>query len=144
MKNESLVNNVTINSECMRDLCGSFYNIKSRCRNTMLVYLIPSATKRAIELNPRWFGIFDIEASHGSIMNAYREMLTDGFKALLEDERTSECITAWMNGDKKISEFTLEEIAYICDVYYLDSVSSVVETMAINMIREFDPQLLHN
>jgi hypothetical protein len=137
-------NEVVINAECMRDLCGSFYNLRSRHRNTMLVYLIPSATKRAIECNPRWFGIHGIEATHKSVMEVYHETLTEGFEALLEDERTSNCVKAWMNGEKDISEFTFEEVAYICDVYYIDTVAAAVEGVAIDMIREFDPHLLHN
>ena len=127
-------NALIINAECMRDLCGGFYEHKTLDkmfhRNTMLAYLIPESTLKAIEKTPEEFGV-----TPDTVRKLYRETLTEGFEALMEDERTTSCINDFINGKRNSSEFTKDEIAAICDVYYINTVPAAIECEAIKMMR---------
>lgn len=137
MKNANVIKvpieNLVVNAECMRDLAGSFYkrtsNNNVRCRNIKLIYSIPDATKRAVEKDSNFFGC-------DSVNEAYKEMLTDGFKALMEHPRTKDAIEDFINGTRSVNDFTDDEIAGICDVYYVDSVPAAVELVAIELMRD--------
>lgn len=119
-------NNVIINSECMRDLCGTFNG--STDWNRALLEVLPEATLTAFRTEPKWFGL----QSDEDVVNTYKEVLTKGFEAFLEDERTSDFVHAWMHGEK--SEFSDDEVANLCDVYYVDYLSVVVEQCAVKML----------
>ena len=121
--------NFIINPECMRDFCGSFYNIRNRNSISMLLYLIPEATEKAVRQNPAWFG-----ATSDSCPEIYREFLQEGFEALLFDTRTSSCVNDWLNGKRKVEDFSTLELANIIDVYYVDTVSANVELVAYKLM----------
>ena len=116
------------NIEPMRDFAGSFHNIKMDGRNQMLIYLIPEATRKAVEKE-------GFRSSCPELYSAYNELLATGFQNLSNDPRTSVVIADWIAGRRKPQEFTDAEIAYICDVYYNDSVPAAIEVAAVELIR---------
>lgn len=127
--------------EMMRDFCGSFNSIRNKHRNNMLMYLIPSAISRALAVEkPTYFG----EEPHDVLR---RKMLHDGFLAFTYPpsendptyEATNKCINDWLTGIRTPEDFTADEIAYLCDVFYIDAVPAAVELAAIRMMK-FTPQ----
>ena len=120
--------------EAMRDFCGSFYDIKDAHYNNMLMYVLPDAVTKALEDEPERFG---------SVRSEYREILHDGFLELAnkngceypEYKSTENVIHDWITGKRKPKDFTPEEIAFLCDVFYINSVSVAVESAARKIIK---------
>ena len=119
---------VIINSECMRDFCGTFNGSTDRSR--ALIEVIPEATRRVFFEEKEYFDIQSDEEA----LDVYKKELTIGFKALLEDERTSSIIRDWINGTK--NTFTDEDVKNIYDVFYVDCMSFIVEEYAIEILNE--------
>lgn len=114
--------NLIVNSECMRDLCGEFHEIRNVHRNNMLVYLIPDATLKALASDPE---------DGGDVQKDYHELLRNGFEFMLNEyEPTKQVMHDWVSGVRHALEFTPDEIAAIVDAYYVHSVSASVESMA--------------
>ena len=127
------IQKITNAAEGMRDLCGEFYHIKHLNKNNALVYVIPDATRKAIQENPEEFYC----CSPVDVNACYRSFLTDGFNYILNEyEPTKQIITDWCSGKRRVAEFTDEEIASIADAYYVHTVPASIERVAREMISE--------
>jgi len=119
-------------SEAMRDLCGSIGGLQNQTTNTKLISVIPEAIRKAITEDPEWFGCkSDLE-----IRDSYKKILSDGYIDLTKDPRTAKLIAEWDAGLTETEEFTDEDIANICDVFYVDSVSVRVELAASQLLKQ--------
>ena len=123
--------NLLINAECMRDFAGSFNVVKDGSTNGMIVYLIPTATLKAVEDLYKSFKI----SSEDEIRHVYRTILTIGFMSLLEDCSTRNCVIDFINGVRGPKEFSELEIASICDVFYINTAPPFIKEKALDMLK---------
>lgn len=111
----------TIDITQMCQLCEEFEDIKDKSNVNMLVYLIPQATRDAIEKDPKTYSC----ETNQDIDDMYRMYLHDGFEFLCNEyEPTKDILTDWLSGKKKVVDFSDEEIDAICRGYYVISVPS--------------------
>lgn len=126
--------------EAMRDLCGSFGNIKTLSYNNMLMYVLPEAAKRALEDEPE---MFSAKESINAIMHrGFMELSNISGYEYPDYRATEKCVSDFIRSKRNVSEFTEEEVAYLCDIFYINSVSVAVESAARKIIREKYPEML--
>jgi hypothetical protein len=133
---------MTLMSNRMNDLCKEFKPIKDRDLKTLTIYMIPEATKKFIESDLEKQGL---ATDTDNAKETYREILADGLSDLVTDKRTSECISAWIDCKKSPSEFTLDEVNAIHELFYQKDTNLGILITAIDIVSyEATKPFLHN
>ena len=123
-------NEIDMNTEVLRDFCGSFYDLaridhKDEVvnRNYKLLHNIPGATLKAMKEEYK---------GDEAIMN-YKALLQQGFETLIYNEDIKLTMVKVLLGMMKPEEVQSEMIVKILDTYYIDAVPTRVEIVALEM-----------
>ena len=95
-----------INAECLRDFCGEFYNVEGRNKKCALIHKIPHIIDQMIDLSTKTNVSLGWENRYDAYVKAYDFLLN-------HCESTKEVVGAWDRGEKRVKEFTDEEIDVI-------------------------------